>query len=85
MSYVEKHLKEKLENHKLSGNDLKEELKLQMKQFTKSGYKTISIMCFGEMQQEMKELRHGCILLITSPRLMSKSEQGITFCIETKA
>jgi hypothetical protein len=34
---------------------------------------------------EIKELRHGCILLITSPRLMNKSEQGTTFSIETEA
>ena len=42
-------------------------------------------MCFGDIYLEIKELRHGCILLITSPRLMNKSEQGTTFSIETEA
>jgi hypothetical protein len=42
-------------------------------------------MCFGETYLKLKDFRHGCILLIMSPKLMNKSEQGTSFSIETEA
>lgn len=42
-------------------------------------------MCFGETYLKLKDLRHGCILLILSPKLLNKSDQGNSFSIETEA
>ena len=58
-----------------------------MKSFTKNGYKNISLMCFGDAAKFVSEYMCGTIWTLVNPRLMkqSKSEYGITYCIESES
>ena len=62
-----------------------------LKAYTANGYKTISIMAFGESATAITKIRPGTILAVINPRLMPRKPNqpadqcGHTFCIDSEA
>ena len=66
-----------------------ESMKQALRAYNSDGYKTITLMCWGESALPAKEINSGTIIAIMNPRLMppsshnEKASQGVTFCIDT--
>ena len=41
-------------------------------------------MCFGEVAESLVKYRHGCIVLVLSPKTMKKNEKGNTFSLDSE-
>ena len=45
-----------------------------MASFNEDGYKTMTLMCFGESAEHINTFRHGCLMMIISPRLLKQTD-----------
>ena len=72
---------------RLYGSD-QEGLKFALKAFGSDGYKSLSVMAFGDCALPSKSIPSGTVIAVLNPRLMPPSsnaekQQGLTFCIDT--
>ena len=84
---VKEHLAKTLEPKMKAGKCNSNETKIALKSYTKSGYKQVSFMCFGDSHQAIHEFRHGCVVAMISPKYMKgdrELEYGISFSIEAE-
>lgn len=53
--------------------------------FNEDGYKTMTLMCFGETAEHITTFRHGCLMMIISPRLLKVTdERPPAFSVDAK-